>query len=103
MKKIPIKIIELTTPNGQKIKEIKIDILDYFSVDGEIPEKIKKFKKEYFELVEKVRKIFYGKNEINEKKYQNLSSITYYKIGKILQKFNGKEIIFFYLDRKDLE
>ena len=87
MEKIPIKIIELTTPNGQRIKEIKIDIQDYFSLDGEIPTKIKKFKEKYFELVKKAEKLFFDSNK-EKTRTKNLSSKTCWKLGNLFKKFN---------------
>lgn len=77
MEIIPVKIIEFTTPNGEKIKEIKLNILDYYNIDGEIPEKIKKFKKKYFDAIDQAKEIF-------PKKQAQRKTTEFWKLGNIL-------------------
>ena len=81
MTKIPVKIIELTAPTtGKKSIEVMIDVYDYHGIE-DAQEKIKQFKKMYFELVKKAQKIM-PKNKGKRK------SSTLWKIGKLLYDFN---------------
>ncbi len=80
--KIPIAIVEITTPSGETIKEIMIDVHDYHEVDGNPSEKIQDFKKKYFAMIERIKKLF-GQDH-------NCPSSSYYKIGVLLQKFNNE-------------
>jgi len=87
MTKIPVKIIEFSD-GDKKIQEVMIDLVDTMQIDGDPGKKIEQFRDKYFNLVKQAEKLFYG-NDLNEKKkYQNLPSSTYWKLGKILQKFN---------------
>ena len=81
MERIPVKIIELTTPNGEKVKEIKLNILDYYNIDGTIPPKIKKFKKKYFDLIKKSEEIF-------PKEKSKRKPSHFWQMGKLLYDFN---------------
>jgi len=81
MERIPVKIIELTTPNGEKVKEIKLNIFDYYGIDGKIPVKIKKFKKQYFDLIEKSQNIM-------PKEKSKRKASHFWQIGKLLYAFN---------------
>jgi len=81
MERIPVKIIELTTPNGEKVKEIKLNILDYYNIDGTIPLKIKKFKKKYFDLIKKSQNIM-------PKEKSKRKPSHFWQIGKLLYDFN---------------
>ncbi len=85
--KIPVRIDWIKDDSGKYETQIVMDSTDFFSSDTKIREKILKFKIKYIENVKKVQKIFYGKN-FDEKKYRDLSSLTYFKIGLILKKFN---------------
>jgi len=89
MNKIPIKIVELKSPSGQTAIDVMIDVYDYNEIENG-QQKIKKFKKKYFEFVKKVQKLFYGKNLNEKKKRQTLPSSLYYEIGGLLQKFNNE-------------
>jgi len=81
MRKIPIKIVELTSPSGKKAKDVLIDVHDYMDMPGNVEEKIKNFKKKYFEIVEDAKKI------IPKEKSKRKSS-HFWKIGKLLFDFN---------------
>ena len=89
--KIPVRIDWSRDDVGKYNPQIIMGSNDFFSSDLTIKDKIKQFRNQYLDLVNKVEKIFYGKKFDEKKKYQNLSSLVYYRIGKILQKFN-KEI-----------
>ena len=52
-----------------------------FSVDGKIPEEIKKFKKKYFDLVEKAQKIM-------PKDKSKRKTLHFWHVGKLLYGFN---------------
>lgn len=82
MEKFPIKIIETTTPAGEVIKEIMLDMSDYRDVRGDPLKKIQNFKKKYFAIIEKVKGLF--------DEGQTCPSSTYYKIGLLLQEFNNE-------------
>lgn len=89
MKKIPVQIVELTSPSGKKAIDVMIDIYDYNEIEkGQ--EKIKQFKKKYFEYVKRAEKLFYGDDKPSKKRTDKPSS-TYWQLGTLLQKFN-KEI-----------
>lgn len=90
MKKIPIKIVEINTPSGEKIKEVMIDVFDYYNVDGKVDKKLQDFRKQYFEIVNDAEKIFFGKHGKKTKKRRSLSSSVYWKLGNKFRKFNNK-------------
>ena len=46
MKKIPVKIVELTSPSGKKAVDVMIDVFDYHEIEN-AQEKIRQFKKNY--------------------------------------------------------
>jgi len=81
MKKIPVKIVEITSPSGKKAKDVLIDVYDYMEMPGNVEEKIKNFKKKYFEIVDDAKKI------MPEEKSERKSS-HFWKIGKLLFDFN---------------
>ena len=80
MQKIPVKIVELIAPGGKKSIEVMIDVYDYHGIEDP-KEKIKQFKKMYFELVKKAQNIL-PKNESKRK------SSHFWTIGKLLYDFN---------------
>lgn len=80
MNKIPVKIVEYTI-SGETRKNVMIDLMDTYDIDGDAEEKIKKFKKKYFELVKKVKEIL--PNEKTDRKPSH-----FWKIGNILYDFN---------------
>lgn len=80
MDKIPIKIVELSSPSGQTAIDIMIDVYDYNVIEN-AQQKIKEFKKKYFELVGKAQKL------MPEKRMEKVPSI-YWKIGNLFKKFN---------------
>ena len=89
MTKIPVKIIEFSD-GDKKIQEVMIDLVDTMQIDGDPGKKIEQFRDEYFDLVKQAEQLFYGNNMTQKKKYQNLPSSTYWKLGKLLQTFSDK-------------
>jgi len=87
MKKIPIKIVELTSPSGKTAKEVMLDVYDYYEIEG-AQQKLNEFKKQYFQIVNDAEKLFYGKKINEKKKYQNLPSSVYWKLCILLNNFN---------------
>ena len=87
--KIPVRIIQTQDIHGTKKVGIRIDFGYYLDTHGDPEGKINKFKKLYFDTVDQAKKLFYG-DENNEKKYQNVSSSTYWSLGTLLRKFNEK-------------
>jgi len=86
MTKIPVKIVELTSPSGKSAVDVMIDVYDYNEVDN-AQEKIKNFKIKYFELVKKAEKLFFGSN-LDKTRTKNLSSSTCWKLGNLFRKFD---------------
>ena len=80
MNKIPIKIVELSSPSGQTAIDVMIDVYDFDDIENP-QQKIKEFKKKYFELVEKAKKI------MPEKREEKIPSV-YWKIANLLKKFS---------------
>jgi len=80
MNKIPIKIVELSSPSGQTAIDVMIDVYDFEGIENP-HQKIKEFKEKYFELVKK------AKNIMPEKKEEKIPSV-YWKIGDLFKKFN---------------
>ncbi len=87
MDKIPIKIVELSSPSGKKAIDVMIDIYDYDGIEN-AQQKIKKFKKKYFKLVKKAEKLFFRSN-LGKTRTKNLSSITCWKLGYLFQNFDN--------------
>ena len=86
MKKIPIKIVEYTI-NGKTRKNVMIDMINTYDIDGNVEIKIKNLKKKYFEIVKKAEKLFFGSNLDKTKKSKNLLSSTCWKLGNLFLKF----------------
>lgn len=80
MAKIPVKIVEVTSPSGQKAMEVMLDVMDYGRIDG-AQEKMKKFKVGYFDVVEKARNIMPGKRTDRKASH-------FWKVGRLLYCFN---------------
>ena len=80
MNKIPIKIVELSSPSGQTAIDVMIDVYDFESIENP-QQKIKEFKEKYFELVKK------AKNIMPDKKEEKIPSV-YWKIGDLFKKFS---------------
>jgi len=78
--KIPVKIVEYTI-DGETRKNVMIDMLDTYDIEGDPEEKIKNFKEKYFELVEDAKKI------MPERRENKIPSV-YWKIGDMFEKFN---------------
>jgi hypothetical protein len=57
---------------------------------GDTEGSIQKFKKLYFDTVDKAKKLFYGKYKEERKKYRNLPSTLYWKLGHILLEFTDR-------------
>jgi len=81
MNKIPIKIVIITTPSGEIIKEVMLDVFDYYNIAGSVDKKLQNFRKKYFEIVDKAKKI------MPEEKSKRKSS-HFWQIGKLLSDFN---------------
>jgi len=86
--KIPVRIVQTQDIHGTKKISIRIDVRHYLDTEGNPEKQIKKFKKLYFETVKSAKKLFYGTKTGEEKKYQDLPSSLYWKLGEILRKFN---------------
>ena len=80
MNKIPIKIVELSSPSGQTAIDVMIDVYDFDDIENP-QQKIKEFKKKYFELVEKAQKLMPKKRE------EKIPSV-YWIIGNFFNKFS---------------
>jgi len=78
MNKIPIKIVELKSPSGQTAIDIMIDVYDYNEIENG-QQKIKEFKKKYFDAIDKAKKLF-------PKKQAQRKTTEFWKLGKILSK-----------------
>jgi hypothetical protein len=90
MKQIPVKIVEYTI-SGETRKNVMIDLLDTYEISGNAENKIKKFKKKYFDLVDEANTLFFGKlNNVSKTRKEKPSSL-YWKLGNLLYNFN-KEI-----------
>ena len=87
MEKIPIKIIEVTSPSGDTKKGVMLDSNYYFTMTEDTRIEIKKLEKNYFKTIEKAEKLFY---KGNKHKRQNLPSTTFWKLGNLLRKFYDK-------------
>jgi len=87
MTKIPVKIVQVTSPSGKKKNGVMLDLYDYKETKGNPEEKLRHFEKLYFKTVNKAQNLFYGKG-VPRKKYQNLPSSLYWELGNILCKFN---------------
>jgi HAMP domain-containing protein len=87
MTKIPVKIVELTSPSGKSAVDVMIDMYDYNEIEN-VQKKIKKFKKKYFELVKKAEQLFFGSN-LGKTRSKNLTSSTCWKLGNLFQKFDS--------------
>ena len=80
MNKIPIKIVELSSPSGQTAIDVMIDVYDFDDIENP-QQKIKEFKEKYFELVKK------AKNIMPEKREEKIPSV-YWKIANLFKKFS---------------
>lgn len=80
MEKIPVKIVELTSPSGKSAVDVMIDVFDYNEID-DAQKEIREFKEKYFELVKKAKKIMPKKRE------EKIPSV-YWKIGDMFREFN---------------
>ena len=87
MKKIPVKIVQYTI-NGETRKNIMIDMLDTYDIEGDVEIEIITFKKKYFGLVKKAEKLFFGSN-LDKTRTKNLSSSTCWELGNLFQKFDS--------------
>jgi hypothetical protein len=87
MEKIPVKIVELTSPSGKSAVDVMIDVYDYNEVEN-AQEKIQKFKKKYFALVKEAEKLFFGSN-IKKTRSKNMSSLACWKSGNLFRKFDS--------------
>lgn len=87
MKKTPVRIVQTQDIHGNKKVGVMLDVSYYLDTKGDTEASIQKFKKLYFDTVDKAKKLFYGKYKEERKKYQNLPSTLYWKLGRILLEF----------------
>jgi len=85
--KIPVRIVQTQDIHGTKKISIMIDVVNYIDTGVNPEEKLGKFKKLYFDTVKSAKKLFFGTTG-EEKKYQDLPSSLYWKLGELLRKFN---------------
>jgi len=82
MVKIPVKIVEVTSPSGVTKKGVMLDVIDYLDLPGDAQKQVKKFEKIYFKTVEKAQKIF-------PKKKKDRKASHFWQMGKLLFDFNN--------------
>ncbi len=88
MNKTPVRIVQTQDIHGNKKVGVMLDVSYYLDTKGDnTGASIEKFKKLYFDTVDKAKKLFYGKYVEERKKYQNLPSTLYWKLGCILLEF----------------
>ena len=87
-KKIPVKIVQVQDIHGRKHTSIMFDLNYYFESKDNSNKKVEEFKKLYDNLVKEMKNLFFEKDE--QRKYQNLPSSLYYKLGTIIHQFNHK-------------
>jgi hypothetical protein len=80
MKQIPVKIVEYTI-SGETRKNVMIDLIDTYEISGNVENKIKKFKKKYFDLIKKSEEIF-------PKEKSKRKPSHFWQMGKLLYDFN---------------
>ncbi len=88
MKKIPVRIIKVTSPSGDTKIGIMLDSNHYFTMKEDTRTTIKNLEKEYFEVVRKAEKLFY--KDGNKSKRQNLPSTIFWQLGNMLRRFYNK-------------
>ena len=80
MNKIPIKIVELSSPSGKTAIDVMIDVYDFDDIENP-QQKIKEFKKKYFDLIKKSQNIM-------PKEKSKRKPSHFWEIGKLLYDFN---------------
>ena len=80
MKQIPVKIVEYTI-SGETRKNVMIDLMDTYEISGNVENKIKKFKKKYFDLIKISEEIF-------PKEKSKRKPSHFWQMGKLLYDFN---------------
>jgi hypothetical protein len=80
MNQIPVKIVEYTI-SGETRKNVMIDLIDTYEISGNVENKIKKFKKKYFDLIKKSQNIM-------PKEKSKRKPSHFWQIGKLLYDFN---------------
>ena len=88
MDKIPVKIIEVTSPSGDMKKGVMLDSSYYFPMKKDMRGKIKKFESDYFDLVDGATRLFYGGN--SKKKRRDIPSTTFWRLGAMLRRFHDR-------------
>jgi len=89
IQKIPVKIIQVTSPSGDTKKGVMLDSIAYFEMKEDSREKIKEFEKSYFETVEKAKKFI-------PQKGSKRSTKEFWKLSKLLlnlKKSTGNKFI----------
>ena len=80
--RIPVKIIRVDT--GEHVRNVvTFNSADFFSLDDDAMERIKRFENLYSEVIRKISAIKGGK-------YDSLPSSKYHELGAILRDFNGR-------------
>lgn len=83
MDRIPVKIVNITSPGGETARDIMLDVRDYSRI-GNAQEHLKKFKEKYFETVRAARGIIPG--DRSERKPGH-----FWQAGRMLYRFNKSE------------
>ena len=87
-KKIPVKIVKVHDIHGKKDTSMMLDLSYYFESKGNSNKRVQQFKKLYDNVVKEINDLFFEGN--NKRKYRNLPSSLYYKLGIIIEQFNQK-------------
>ena len=77
MEKIPVKIVEVTSPSGVTKKGVMLDVLDYFDLPGNAQDQVKKFEQLYFDTLEKAKKFI-------PQKGAKRNTTDFWKLSKLL-------------------
>jgi len=80
MKRIPVKIVQYTISNETR-KNVMIDMIDTYDIEGDAEKKISNFKKKYFEVVKKAQ-------DILPKEKSKRKASHFWKVGKLIFDFN---------------
>ncbi len=89
-KKIPVKVVQVTNIHGEKKIGVMLDLSYYLGEETNLDQKVQVFRDLYLCTVMKARKIFYGQDKGETKKYRDLPSSTYWMLGDVLSQFNDE-------------
>jgi hypothetical protein len=87
-KKIPVKIVQVQDIHGTKNTSVMLDLNYYIESKDNSNKRVQQFKKLYDNVVKEINDLFFEGNE--KRKYRNLPSSLYYKLGIIIEQFNQK-------------